>query len=304
MCNETNLTFWVEPSVAKTITDTVCSMQTEGFSKVLDTASFIKKTLSKDIISALEQIGNAKARHNSIVIHGLFDTTDPDIALTIHESVSRHLCGINDIQYRYEDHKAIYPKVEGLMSSEWGNGIGEISPHCDDLYENVDSDLLSLTVVKDDTACPTLIYNSDEIVAKLPEESKNVLKVAPVIYRSGRNVVGEKIERIRPVIEQVGDDVLYNMDFRVEKNYGDRMVAVNVENQPFIDQLRSNINNVKPVSADGKPGTFVVINNRKVLHSRGKIPQDQTFTKPEKSDRLLFRSKGQKAVFKSINAIG
>ncbi len=304
MSNEKNLTFWVKDSIAKKITDAVCSMQNEGLSRTLDAAFFIKKTLPEEIIFALENIGSKGSLHNSIVIHGLFESNDPDVALTIHESVSRYLCGINDIQYRYEDHKAIYPKLEGRMSSEWGNGVGEISPHCDDLYENIDSDLLSLTVVKDNTLCPTLIYNSNELVDSLSEESQALLKVAPVRYRSGRNVVGEKIERIRPVIEQNGDDVLYNIDFRVERNYGDRMVAVDIENQSLIDQLRSNLNHVKPVSADGKPGTFLVINNRKVLHSREKIPKEQTFSKPEESDRLLFRSKGQKAILKSISSLG
>lgn len=301
MCNEKNLSFTIPEVLTQEITEVISTIKSEGLAKFLDAASFLKNTLPDEVTKALESIGHQSARHNSIVIHGLFDSDNPDVAMTVHESISRYLCGINDIQYRYEEHKLIYPKEEGQQFSEWGNGIGDISPHSDDLYENIDSDLLSLTVVRDNTACPTLIYNTEDIIEQMSDESVELLRTVPVRYSSGRNVVGERIERIRPVIEQDKGDVLYNIDLRIEKNHGDRMVAVDVRHQPVLDELRLNIDNADPVSADGKTGTFVVINNRKVLHSRARIPSDKTFLQPEKSDRLLYRSKGQKASVRPMN---
>ncbi|MCV6589522.1 MAG: TauD/TfdA family dioxygenase [Marinobacterium sp.] len=303
MTKTQNICFNLSEEQTRNITRSVAEIEAIGLSQLQKTASIIRKEMPEKLLRSLEAIGIPGSGVNSIIIHGLFDAINPDQALLVHEAISRHICGINDIKYRYEDHKAIYPRSDGASTSEWGNGVGHISAHSDDLYENVDSDLLSLTVAHDRTACPTLIYNTDDLLSQLPEDDIHTLRTAQVRYRSGRNVTGVRLERIRPVIEPKDDDELYNIDMRVEPNYGDRMVAVEIADQPVLDRLRDALSRTTPISAEGRTGTFVIINNRKVLHSRGSIGQQKGYDHPAEASRLLFRSKGQKVQLQSVNQL-
>jgi hypothetical protein len=63
----------------------------------------------------------------------------------VHEVLSK-MAGIIDIKYPYEEHKELFPKNSNHIASDWGKGYGLIRPHSDDLYEDRDINIMSLTV--------------------------------------------------------------------------------------------------------------------------------------------------------------
>ena len=105
---------------------------------------------------------------------GLFSKDDPDLAYIVHETLS-DLAQINDIKYAYEDHKTIFIKPDGFAVGDWGNGAGAISPHCDDLYEETDTDLLSLTTCRDKLKVSTLFFMANQIFKNLSDNEMDRL---------------------------------------------------------------------------------------------------------------------------------
>jgi len=95
---------------------------------------------------------------------------------------------INDTNYPYEDNKNLYLKPEGIDYKEWGNGYGEITPHQDDLYEDISTDLLALTVCRDQTKTPTTLIFTKDIINKLNDEEIEKLFSLEVEFVSGKNV--------------------------------------------------------------------------------------------------------------------
>jgi hypothetical protein len=98
------------------------------------------------------------------------------------------LVRFNDTNYPYEDHKNLYLKPEGIDYKEWGNGYGEITPHQDDLYEDISTDLLALTVCRDQTKTTTTLIFTKDIINKLNDEEIEKLFSLEVEFVSGKNV--------------------------------------------------------------------------------------------------------------------
>ncbi|WP_330924335.1 hypothetical protein [Candidatus Sororendozoicomonas aggregata] len=227
----------------------------DGFFDPLIIAVFLKESLPSEVVDSLYKVGTSV---KSVIIHGLFKSTDKKVCFLIHEAVSRYLSNLDDIRYPYENHKFIYPKDTGIGVSEWGNGYGDISPHSDDLYENIDTDLLSLTILKDKTSSSTKIYDIEAIIEKLPKDLKEKILDMKFSYLSGKNVNGRLLKRDRSLVEKKGNKNYYNIDFRVESNIGERMFSDIPENKILLESLRLACKKVEPLSSYGKTGTFIV----------------------------------------------
>jgi len=140
----------------------------------LDLISLLMHNIKDKDIDILSNIST----NNIVAIscNNIFNNDDPNLALLVNESMCE-LVRLNDTNYPYEDHKNLYLKPEGIDYKEWGNGYGEITPHQDDLYEDISTDLLALTVCSDQTKTPTTLIFTKDIINKLNDEEierKNV----------------------------------------------------------------------------------------------------------------------------------
>lgn len=106
--------------------------------------------IKKEDFYYFDKIGLAKYHISAICIKNIFNTASRKLAFVAHEAISE-LLHLNDLKYPYEEHKLLYLKPEGIKYEEWGNGLGKITPHSDDLYEKIDTDFLSLTTCSEET---------------------------------------------------------------------------------------------------------------------------------------------------------
>lgn len=234
-------------------------------------------------------------------ISNVFSVNSPLLALIAHEALS-DLFYIVDIKYDYEEHKALYLKSMDESQREWGNGYGDISPHSDDLYENLNIDYLSLTVSRDITKTPTLYYKPKDIINKMTDSEVALLLEAKAEFFSGKNVDGRK-SRVRNVIDYTNENgYLFSMDFRIETGDNKRMLPTNESCELIIDKVRNIVSNCTPIKSFSNTGTFLILSNRKVLHARSPLQMNvnEIKTAPgssisyENAPRLLYRSKGQR----------
>lgn len=228
---------------------------------MLGLANFLKNILPAEILDDLSMIGTEQDDKKAVIIHGLFEDSDLTKAMFVHETITTFLCGLRDIIYPYEEHKLLFPKTSSESISEWGNGHGAISPHSDDIYENIECDLLALTTAIDVLDCPTTLFDCDEIVSVLSNEEL---------------------------------EVLYHLDFRVENKTQPRMRFEQENHNNILDKLRNKVLVMSPIKAYGKTGTFVVLDNKRCLHSRGMLKPLYEGGKILPEQRVLFRSKGEK----------
>ena len=266
----------------------------------------IKEETSADGKNLYDNIKNLRRKKDNLAglcIKGLFKTEDPILSYMVHEAMCS-IFHLRDIKYQYEDHKELYIKPEGLKAKEWGNGQGEIKPHCDDLYEDIETDLLALTVGRDETRTPTTFIQTKHILGLLTD--KEILQLSKIKARfiSGKNVGGGKIikEEYRNILELTKNGVSLVMDFRIDDVTGQRMQSFNDKDQALLDKIRGFINNKDNdciQAIDIIPGGIGVINNKAALHSRAdlkglteeqidKIKADNIEVTP----RYLNRSKG------------
>src|SRR5690606_1368859 len=103
---------------------------------------------------------------------------------TVHEALA-DLFHLTDIKYDYEEHKALYLKPSAEKYREWGNGHGDITPHSDDLYENLNVDYLALTVCRDVTKTPTAYYFPSDLLCDLSDEEVHELLTMQAMFISG-----------------------------------------------------------------------------------------------------------------------
>ncbi|TAM07552.1 MAG: hypothetical protein EPN70_02440 [Paraburkholderia sp.] len=144
---------------------------------------------------------------------------------------------MNDIQYAYEAHKALFLKAEGLLYRDWGNGYGDISPHSDDLYEDGDTALLALTVCRDETKTPTAVYKPYDLISGLDDAEIEILQSEPYIFKSGKNVDIHK-EREHMVLSSVNNELYVNLDFRIDSVVGERMIAKSDRGARILKKMR------------------------------------------------------------------
>jgi len=121
--------------------------------------------------------------------------------------------------------KKLYVKPEGIHYKSWGNGGGEITPYCDDLYKKTDASLLALTVAKDETKTPTIFYQTKNLIRGLTNEEIEILSRMEADFISSKNVKGEIKYNSRKVLDYDSgeDDVKVVMDFRIDDDNGQRM---------------------------------------------------------------------------------
>ncbi|RON56681.1 hypothetical protein [Pseudomonas frederiksbergensis] len=242
----------------------------------------------------------------AICIKNIFSLDSPKLALTVHEALA-DLFHLTDIKYEYEEHKALYLKPSAEKYREWGNGHGDITPHSDDLYENLNVDYLALTVCRDTTNTPTAYYFPSDLLCALNDEDLGELLTTQATFISGKNVCGLK-ERIRHVVEF--SDLYgfqFALDFRIDSHRGERMRAVH-GGQHVLDKIRDSLRNAKNHVSTAETGTFLIVANRKILHARPMLNIDPSeagrqanHSTLSTTPRLLFRSKGPRKHYYPLN---
>lgn len=261
--------------------------------------------LHKEDISHFDKVGFANG-YAAICIKNIFNLDSPKLALTVHEALA-DLFHLTDIKYEYEEHKALYLKPSAEKYREWGNGHGDITPHSDDLYENLNVDYLALTVCRDITKTPTAYYFPKDLLVELNDQDLGELLTMQAAFISGKNVSGLK-KRARPVVEY--SDIYgyqFSLDFRVDLQRGERMRAIN-GGQHVLDKIREGLPNAKNHVSTAETGTFLIIANHKILHARPMLNIDANEANDQAhhsnlntTPRLLFRSKGPRKQYFSMN---
>jgi hypothetical protein len=252
----------------------------------------------KEFFSRIAEAGDDVA---AICITGLFRTPDTRLGLIVHEGMS-DLFRLNDIKYDYEDHKRLYVKPEGLTYKSWGNGRGEITPHCDDLYEKVDPTLLALTVARDETQTSTTFYQTKHVIKDLSDIEIEKLSRIEADFISGKNVKGGVRYNSRKVLEfnEEKSDVKIAMDFRIDDENGQRMITKLRSDTALLEKIGASFDQYDHISSVPETGTFLIVANRKGLHAREMLQLNEEQIERIKTGdvelvpRLLYRSKGPK----------
>lgn len=265
--------------------------------KVGCTALFFKYIAEEDK-QYFFKLGLAKHYIAGICIKNLFSIDSPELSFIVHESLSE-LFSLIDLKYPYEEHKTLYLKPSGENYRDWGNGYGEIIPHSDDLYEDFDVDLLSLTVCRDTTATPTSYLFPEALLSGLTNHELAHFLNIKVKFISGKNVsiVKSRERSIVDFSEKYG--FRFFLDFRIDTVVGKRMLAYNSADEKILDKLRKSLESCYYQISEPKTGTFIILANYKVLHSRQKMNITESLAKHyglqnslKIAPRLLFRSKG------------
>jgi hypothetical protein len=186
-----------------------------------------------------------------------------------------------------------------LIYKDWGSGYGEITPHSDDLYENINVDYLSLTTCRDETKTPTQCYFPRDLLKGMSDDELGVLLSMKAKFRSGKNV-NKIIERERNIISyDEKNGFRFFLDFRIDNDTGMRMVAKDLDHQCILDKMRLNLDACSHIESSSVTGNFLIVANFKVLHARGKMLLDKSYAASVAHEenlyttpRLLFRSKG------------
>jgi hypothetical protein len=233
-----------------------------------------------------------------ITINNIFNKDDPLLGLVVHEALA-DMFHLSDILYPYEQHKFLYLQSGGDKYKNWGGGSGEIDPHSDDLYEDINTALLALTVCRDQYQQPTLVYLHSDIIKLLNDDELLLLAQMQARFISGKNVSIQKT-RVRNIMAQ---DARYGyqiaLDFRIDEQKGARMSALGRLEQQVLDKIKNNINDLQANQVNSQTGTFTILDNYKALHARSNLgyskEQINQFTgkiSAYNTPRLLYRSKG------------
>lgn len=233
-----------------------------------------------------------------ITINNIFHKDDPLLGLIVHEALS-DMFHLSDILYPYEQHKFLYLQSGGANYKNWGGGSGEIDPHSDDLYEDINTALLALTVCRDQYQQPTLVYLHSDIIKLLNDDELLLLAQMQARFISGKNVSIQKT-RVRNIMTQ---DTRYGyqiaLDFRIDEQKGARMSALGRFEQQVLDKIKNNIQDVHAHPVISQTGTFTILDSYKALHARSnlrysneQITQFTSKISAYTTPRLLYRSKG------------
>ncbi|KTC84772.1 hypothetical protein [Legionella drozanskii] len=118
-------------------------------------------------------------------------------------------------------------------------------------------------------------------------------------FKSGKNVDILKI-RERNIVEYTEKYGLrFFLDFRIDNHTGERMQAIDPNEQYLIDMMRERVSSCPKEQSISTTGTFLIVANHKILHGRPQMNIDKSLAGEYTSDgrlsktpRLLFRSKG------------
>jgi hypothetical protein len=261
--------------------------------------------LHPDDSAYFNKVGFANNNIAAVCIKNIFSQDSPKLALTVHEALA-DLFYLTDIKYDYEEHKVLYLKPSAEKYREWGNGYGDITPHSDDLYENLNVDYLALTVCRDTTKTPTAYFFPKDLLSSLSDQEMLQLFSLKAEFISGKNVSGIK-SRTRNVLEYSEEDGFqFFLDFRIDNESGERMRAV-TEGQAVIDKIRAHIPNCPNSVSLAETGTFLIVANHKLLHARPALNMSECEAREQAekltffdAPRLLFRSKGPRKNYFSL----
>lgn len=262
----------------------------------LQLISLLSLTLRGDDRYYFDNVG--KHGISAVCFTGIFHTDDYYLALITHEALCE-LFHLRDIKYPYENHKALFLKPGAEKYRDWGNGYGEITPHSDDLYETQPTDLLALTVCRDKTRTPTQCFLAKNVTDHLDNSELHQLAQMTAVFRSGKNVrLSKNLER-KLIQYDPTYGIQLHLDFRIDTEVGERMIATNPRDAGLIKNIRQGIPSWTPVYSAATTGTFFILANHKALHARpiinlniGVAANQAQTTKFRETPRLLFRSKG------------
>lgn len=273
--------WWNEYSVKKT--------------NVLSSATLQKIILNKMLpehLDTIQSVGTEKTKVAAVLLEYVFTYIDKELANLVHEVMSK-IAGIVDIKYPYEEHKELFPKNNDHVASDWGKGYGLIRPHSDDLYEDRDINIMSLTVFKDTSSTPTWFWPIKEIVKCLSDEELGTFALGEALFLSGANVEGISIEKRKPILRlDSTEGIGMRLDFRVDDSIGPRMRFKDDKLHAIFDKMRLALRDLKPISTNPSTGSISILANFKVLHGRSALNPVMLYE--GESSRVLFRSKGIK----------
>lgn len=266
------------------------------------TSLFLNK-LDDEHVSLFSSVGLIHSKIAAVCIKHIFTVDSPKLSLLVHEVLS-DLFHIADIQYPYEEHKTLYLKASAVEFKDWGGGYGEITPHSDDLYENVNIDYLALTICRDETKTVTKCFFPKDILRDFNDEELFRLKDLKANFKSGKNI-DILIERERNILEfSEKYGFRFFLDFRVDDITGERMRACELKDQALLDKIRNAFENCPYESSIPDTGTFFIVANHKVLHARAQMNIDKELATQfsqapslANTPRLLYRSKGPRRAY-------
>ncbi|PZT47792.1 hypothetical protein B6S12_07230 [Helicobacter valdiviensis] len=263
-----------------------------GTKNIQEPSSFKKASFISLLLDNIKEEDLIKIRQfddkfaSAVIINNILKESNLELHYIVHESLS-DIFGLIDIHYEYENHKWLCLKENAFDYKEWGGGVGAISLHSDDIYENRDIDLLSLSICKDLSNTPTNYLPIKEIINLLNDEELTMLLKAKAEFISGKNVSCIK-KTIKNLITY-NNILKFNLDFRNDTNIGFRMLGLDTNSQHIIEILRNIIETKINTSKFNGVGSFLIIKNKQVLHGRDKLNNiKQDIEKP----RILIRSKG------------
>ena len=254
--------------------------------------SLISEKIKPEHFKMLKSIGLKDSRVSAVLLESVFSETCKSLGLLVHECMSK-LAGIIDIKYPYEEHKEIFPKENGVVASDWGKGCGIIRPHSDDLYEDRDINMMSLTVVKDTSSTPTWFWPLENVVSVMSDEDLGYFALGQARFYSGANVDGQLIIQEKPILRSDNCEGLgLRLDFRIDDLVGPRMRFADPRLEEIFNKLRIGFKKIKPIPTNPSTGSVSILANFKVLHGRSSLNPAMLFE--GENSRVLFRSKGIK----------
>lgn len=257
-----------------------------------DLQKIVLESISEQHLTLIKSIGEHESKLSALLLEYTFSLSDRTLALLVHEAFAR-IAGIVDIKYPYEEHKELFPKASTEAVSDWGKGYGMIRPHSDDLYEDRDINIMSLTVAKDTSHTSTWFWPVKDVLKCLSDEELGRLALSEATFYSGTNVEGIRLSKKKPVLRRDDYEGLgFRLDFRIDDSIGPRMQFEDEEMEAIFAKLRAGLRTLRPLASNPSTGSVSILSNFKVLHGRSALNPIMLYD--GESSRILYRSKGIK----------
>lgn len=241
-------------------------------------------------LKSIKNVGLSGSGIAAVLLEYMFNQDSKELALFVHEAMAK-IAGIVDIKYPYEEHKELFPKEQDGVASDWGKGLGIIRPHSDDLYEERDINLMSITVCKDITRTPTWFWLLKDVVGRLTDEELGYFALSEATYYSGTNVEGRSIQKKKPILRiDASEGLALRLDFRIDDSVGPRMRIENKKIFQIFEKMRVGLRLIRPYASNPSTGSVGILANFKILHGRSYLNPVMLYE--GESSRILYRSKG------------
>lgn len=272
-----------------------CDKETSDSVLKAELYKLIQEKIKPEDLKMILNVGHRNYQMAAVLMDSVFTIDDKGLAKNVHESMAK-IAGIVDIKYPYEEHKELFPKDSGGDASDWGKGLGIIRPHSDDIYENRDINIMSLTVCRDTSSTPTWFWLVKDVVSCLNNQELGELALSEATFFSGTNVEGTSIQQSKPILRHHDvEGVTLRLDFRIDDNVGPRMRFENQNITAIVEKIRNHLRTIRPLASTPSTGSVGILSNFKVLHGRNKLNPVMLYE--GEGSRILFRSKGIKEVY-------